>query len=215
MFGKSKSKEEELLPTSGPDGDPWDAETLVNLEKNSGFSISITHIERQFRHGAKAPKSFDDRGTPETIITGVFPFYPQHVHVEITFDLELDAYGEAYLTHYLNQFHKECKVNLPFLGIILRDGDNNIKNGIFEALRDSVMAGRSDIELRIWPTFQEGWSAVEPGAQRVFAIDGVQTWAALHSPTLAKWAYPIGECDLDTYPNPLNLRAAPKDENPL
>jgi len=206
MFKKFRKTKPKLKRSEGPRGNPWDRETIDWLANISDIPFYITHIERMYK--SDSFKGSYTEENPEVIITGFLPYAPQYIYVVITFDAELKDFGVASLTYYYDNKHQSGNVNLPALKIQLRDQDNSLKTGFVEALRDSLMANKTSAAAKLSASFHEN---LDNRDESWFTIKGVIIWDLLHSPRLSKWAYPSDheDYDLNTYPRPSELRAAP------
>jgi len=198
---------------TGPEGDPWDDETLIWLGQSKYINISVTHIERKFGSGESAFGLQSQLGQPEMTVTGFLKNAPQHAEVEITFDSNLTQFGQAILTHYIGLPHPMGQVNLPYIQMILRDSDNEFQAGLIEAMRDTLSTEQAIADARVWVGFRDGWDNSDPRSRVSFSLAGSLTWSFLHSPKLAKWAFPGGgEAGLASYPDLLMLRASPEED---
>lgn len=211
IFGGKKPGIEVPPVATGPRGDPWDQKTLDWLGKTKMLGLRITHVERRFKGGPGAPWGRANTGNPEFIITGYLPEAPQHVHLQIEFEDDLQVYGEGWLTFYVDQEYPTGHLNIPYLQIRLQDKDHSIRTGIIEAMRDAIAAGGNQAEARAFIQRGDAWEGIEGGHTRTLDIQGMIVWGYTRAPNLPTWALPLGEFDHESYPRPSQLRSKPKE----
>ena len=213
IFSGKKPGVETPPLAAGPGGDPWDQKTLEWLTKLDRISLRVTHIERRYMAGPKAPWGIRGHSNPETIATGFLNEAPQHVHVEIEFRDASPDFGSAFLTYQMDVDYASGPINMPVLKISVLDTDHAIETGLLEGLRDAVAAGESVAQARIWTEPADSrWETVQGGHGRCLDVTGMVVWAFTKSPRLQTWALPIGEQELSSYPDPRQLRLAPKKQ---
>lgn len=211
IFSGKKPGAEKPPVAAGPGGDPWDQETLDWLGKTKMLSLHITHVERRFKGGPGAPWGRNKSGNPEVVVSGHLYGAPQHVHLQIEFEDDLQSYGDGWLTYYLDQEHPTGGLNIPYLQIRLQDADQSIRGGFVEALRDAVTAGGNQADARAFIKPGDKWDGIEGGHTRTIDIEGIIVWANTRAPNTPGWALPLGEFDLRDYPSPSQLRSKPKE----
>ncbi|GEM_PF-4897796 len=210
MFGKNKiaGSPSKLLPPSDGGENPWDASNIAKICTAEKLNVRILHIEKLYRDGAFAPDKEHKFSEITVVGTGVIPDFPQHVHVELTFQKEMQDYGVMVLTYQYNMSHQYRSVNMPLVQIVLRDESGGFAASMYEAMRDALLSGQDGIEMRCWMNFAPGWEQRE---STVYGkITGSQVWSNLHAANIPPWSMPIAFGNLQDYPDATRLRAAPE-----
>jgi hypothetical protein len=190
IFGFGK-KEPSATPQPAP-AVAWDAKTVASIVQADRFDVKITSAEKRRGFGST------DRGgamrEPDGYeICGLLT-YPKFISVSLNFDSRPanDNFG-LWFYHLMTGIKPSRDPDLPILEIFVADPESRIREALYEALRDSLIAGNRYATARCWKNKDEGtFSAKDQehgwSYESRFPLLGMYVFTQLESPQLPPWA---------------------------